>query len=442
MYNCFSLDEYNERFTGSYFVSTYPPFSVWTQDQIPEVHQVLNTLPDSSNTTSLGIYVHIPFCAQRCSYCYYQSYDDKSAGEVENYFDALVCELEMYKRMPLLAARKPSFIYFGGGTPSLPNAHLIEKLLCKLQNIISWSRAKEVTFECAPKTVSEKKMRILKQAGVTRISLGIQSFDDDVLLLNNRIHLSDDIERAYEVIRCAGFDVVNIDLMVGLPGETRESFMNSVDQTIKLGADCITIYQLEIPQNTPLYRNLEQNNVKKQPASWSIKRERLAEGFDRLEVAGYSIRSAYAVVRDPAQHPFVYQDEQYHGADLLGIGVASFSYLQGVHFQNQTSFSSYMNCIQHDQLPLSRAYVLNDDERMIRELVLQLKLGYTDFTYLSEKFGHYTDKRIIDTLQEFSDHGWLRMDKKGVTMTREGLLCVDHLIPSLYLPQHQNIRYS
>jgi oxygen-independent coproporphyrinogen-3 oxidase len=388
------------------------------------------------------LYVHLPFCLQRCQYCYYLSYADKSGEQIDRYLDALTTELEIYSRMPALKGRSVDFVYFGGGTPSLLSASRIHQLLTRIKTLFPWNSAREVTFECAPKTVTETKLKELHAAGITRVSLGVQQLDDEVLERNGRIHLVRDVERAYSEIRRFHFRTVNIDLMVGMVGETDTSFRESLERIIDMQPESITIYQLEIPLNTPLYRALRNESDQLRPASWSLKRTRLAAGFSRLEDAAYLVRSGYAAVCDRQHYDFVYQDAQYEGADLLGIGVSSFSYLAGVHFQNLPSLDMYLRSLEAEDLPWGRAYALSDTERYVREFVLQLKLGKVDADYFRRKFGIEIIQRFAEPLQSSADAGWLTFNDDAVVMTREGLLRVDRLIPSFYLPKHRNVRYS
>jgi oxygen-independent coproporphyrinogen-3 oxidase len=430
-----------EPLEGNYFVSTYPPFSTWSSEDVPEVDRVLAT-PPAAFGVPLGLYVHIPFCVKRCDYCYYLSYTDKSAEQIDVYADALLRELKAYRERPLLADREPAFVYFGGGTPSLLSGSSIARLLAGLQRVFPWTSAQEVTFECAPQTVTPAKMRTLNDAGVTRVSLGIQQFNDVVLKTNGRVHLVRDIEQAWPAIREVGFDVVNVDLMVGMLGETDETFFDSLERVIALAPDSVTIYLLEIPLNTPLYCALSAGALLEPPPGWEVKRARLKRAFARFEQCGYAVRSAYAAVRDPQRHRFVYQDEQYHGADLLGIGAASFSYLNGVHYQNAASFDGYMAAVREGDLPISRAHALSDEERLVREFVLQLKLGAVDAGKFQSRFGVDVLRRFEEPLRSFADEGWLAVEGGSINLTRDGLVRVDRMLPSFYLPEHQGLRYT
>lgn len=430
-----------EPLVGNYFVSTYPPFSSWRADEVESVSRALQTPAAAAGAPPLGLYVHVPFCVERCDYCYYLSGKPGSAKEMDTYTRGLVRELELLARAPALRGRELEFAYFGGGTPSLLPAPAMERLLGELSGLTPWTQAREVTFECAPRTATRGRMAVLRRAGVNRVSMGVQQLHDGVLRANGRVHLVADVLAAYEEIRRWGFDKVNIDLIVGLVGETDETFFSSLEATMALEPDSVTIYQLEVPRGTPLYRLMAAGRTAP-PASWTTKRTRLAGAFERLEAGGWSVRSAYAAARDRDRSAFVYQDSQYHGADLLGVGAASFSYLGGVHSQNEASVTRYLALLDAGELPTRRARVLTDAERCVRELVLQLKLGRADASWFRERFGVELAEEFAGRLAPLASAGWLTVDVDGVTMTRAGLLRVDHLLPALYLPEHQGIRYT
>lgn len=430
----------DEPLVGSYFVSAYPPFSRWSAEAALAYRARLDAGPEPDNPP-LGLYVHVPFCVRRCEYCYYLAYAGETHERVDDYIDAVLSEAQQYADTALIADRPLSFVYVGGGTPSLLSAGSIERLMGGLRQRFCWDAVEEVSFECAPQTVTEQKLQAMLGAGVTRVSLGAQQLDDRVLELSGRVHLVDQIERAYEEMRQAGFDIVNLDLMVGMVGESAGSFERSLERVIALAPESVTIYQLEIPLNTPLYRALEEGRVEGL-ASWRTKRQRLAAAFERLEDAGYSVRSAYAAVRDPGRHRFRYQDAQYHGADLLGLGVSAFSYLGGVHHQNRAALGAYTKATDSGRLPLGRACVLSEQERLVREFVLQLKLGRADRSYFEAKFGIDLAERFAEPCLEYERGGWLQVDDREVHLTRSGLLRADRLLPAFYLPEHRGVRYS
>ena len=423
---------------GNLFVSAYPPFSCWKPEYVTDIDRMLGT--SSQNDVPLGLYVHIPFCLERCHFCYYRSFADPTPKTIDSYLDALINEIRIYSESPQLAGRRLAFTYFGGGTPSLLSAGQLQRLFRGIQSAFPWTDIQEVSFECSPKTVTRERLETLRRAGVTRISMGVQQMNDDVLRQSGRVHLVHDIRRAYGEIRQFDFDVVNIDLMVGLVGETDESFRDSLRQVISMSPDSITFYQLEIPPNTPLFRALRNNEVTS-PANWDVKRARLTEAFAMLETDGYTLRSAYAAVRDPLRHPFLYQDMQYHGADLVGTGLASFSYVAGTHYQNIASLRAYNESLVADRLPYNRGYVLNGQEQAVREFVLQLKLGKVEASYFLHKFDINICERFSNPLRRFASEGLLSFDADAVTLTRQGLLRVDRMLPEFYLSQHRNASY-
>jgi oxygen-independent coproporphyrinogen-3 oxidase len=424
---------------GNYFVSAYPPFSCWTPERVRDFRRALRRPGDDGRP--LGLYVHVPFCIERCSYCYYLSHDDR-LGQAADYLQALLREARTYAAMPAVAGRRPAFVYFGGGTPSLLSESRSATLLEGLQSAFDWSAVRETTFECAPRSVTESKLRRLKGGGVTRLSLGVQALDDRVLRASGRVHLAADAERAYAAIRRVGFDTVNLDLIAGLPEETADSFFDGLQRVIALAPDSVTIYQLEIPHNTPLYRRLLRGGPAPALPGWDVKRARLGEAFARLEGAGYAVSSAYAAIREPARHRFLYQELQYRGADLVGLGVSSFSYLSGVHQQNLAALDPYLSRLAAGRLPLWRAYALSDDERLVRQVVLQLKLGGIETDFFSRRFGVDVLERFAAPLGCLEERGWLRRDGGALRLTRDGLLRVDRLIPEFYRAEHRGLRYS
>ncbi len=426
---------------GNYFVSTYPPFSCWTADQVDAVTHVLNKSQPVPNKNPLGLYLHIPFCAERCEYCYYRSYAKPTHEQTDRYIDTLLTELIQPAAAPAVTGRPLDFAYFGGGTPSLLSAAQIKRLLAGVSELLPLNAAREVTFECAPQSATPERLAVLRESGVTRISLGVQQLNDDVLKKSGRIHRVESVERAVADIKQLDFPVVNLDLMVGLVGETEETFFNSLNRIIELQPVSVTIYLLEIPANTPLYQAMQTNADELQPAGWDIKRDRLARAFERLEQNGYAVRSGYAVVRKQETAGFVYQEAQYKGADLICVGLSSFGYFDGVHYQNQASLDRYLDSVSEFGHARVRACELTEEERMAREFVLQLKLGGARADYFKQKFGVDLSQQFALPLAACSDRGWLTFDQNGVTLTRAGLLRVDRLIPAFYLPQHRDKTY-
>jgi len=438
--DCNSPRDLAEPLEGSYFVSTYPPFSVWNEAEIDACEQALARPPSTGRL--LGLYVHIPFCVERCRYCYYLSHANPDPAVVDRYLDAVATELSRLAHAPYLCGRPLGFLYFGGGTPSLLSPQQIRRLMSAIGQSFDCTAAAEVTFECAPQTATIDRLVALRDHGVTRVSMGVQQLDDEVLRASGRVHLVRDVERAWPQIRAVGFDVVNLDLIVGLANETEKRFFDSLERVVDLGPESVTLYQLEVPLNTPLYRALRDGQVDAELPDWPTKHERLRRAFDRLEACGYTIRSAYSAVKDPERHRFVYQDEQYGGADLLGIGASSFSFLGGIHHQNHASLRRYVEAVEQGHLAITRAHVLDPAEQAVRSFMLQLKLGAVDLVGLRDELGFDARTELADQLHEFEGSGWLTGDDQRLEVTRAGLPLVDRMIPAFYLEHHRDVRYS
>lgn len=430
-----------ETTVGSYFVSNYPPYSFWSPSRVQDAHAVFDRPP--APDTPLGIYLHIPFCRKRCHFCYFKVYTDKNAPEVERYLDAVAREMALYAEKAFIGGRKPKFIYFGGGTPSYISSRQLTGLVDALKRVLPWDQAEEVTFECEPGTLTEGKLEVIKRLGVTRLSLGIENFDDRILKTNGRAHASKEIDRAYRFARSIGFPQINIDLISGMVGETEENWRECVRKTIALDPDSVTIYQMEVPYNTTLFQQMKVFGQETAPvANWKTKREWVGYAFAELERAGYTVRSAYTAVKDPSRTRFLYTDLLWTGADMLGLGVASFSHVQGTHFQNEHDFEAYCDKLGRGVLPIYRALTPTPDERAIRELILQLKLGRVGNAYFREKFGMEIGQRFAAPLKELREEGFLAADADGVRLNRDGLLQVDRLLHGFFLPEHRNARYT
>ena len=203
---------------GNYFVANYPPFSFWKPENVGDVQAALERPPAPGN--SLGLYVHIPFCRKRCHFCYFKVYTEQNAARVQQYIDAAVAELKIYSDKPFIGGRWLDFIYFGGGTPSYLSVKQLADLTGRLKALLPWDQVQEVAFECEPGTLTEAKLEAIKAMGVTRLSLGVENFDDHILEINGRAHHSQEIERAYGFARSTGFDQINIDLIAGMVEET------------------------------------------------------------------------------------------------------------------------------------------------------------------------------------------------------------------------------
>lgn len=430
-----------ETTAGSYFISNYPPYSFWNREHVRHAYDALDRTPRAG--TPLGIYVHIPFCRKRCHFCYFKVYTGKDSAEIDRYLEALVGELTLYSERRFINGRTPTFIYFGGGTPSFLSTRQLSRVVDAMQRLLAWDKAEEIAFECEPGTITEGKLEILKGMGVTRLSLGIENFDESILRANGRAHGAKEIDKAYEAARSIGFPQINIDLIAGMMGETEENWRECVRRTIALNPDSVTIYQMEVPHNTTIFKEMRVLGQEVAPvADWATKRRWVSFAFSELETSGYTVTSAYTAVKDPGNTRFLYRDLLWTGADMIGLGVASFSHVSGTHFQNEHDWDPYIEKISEGTLPVFRALTPNDEERMIREFILQMKLGHVHREYFRRKFGVDVGERFDTSLKQMEQQGLVHLDAESLRLSRGGLLQVDRLLHSFFLPQHRDVRYS
>jgi oxygen-independent coproporphyrinogen III oxidase len=430
-----------ETTVGNYFVSNYPPFSFWKPERVPEAFAALRRPPKPG--TDLGIYLHIPFCRKRCHFCYFKVYTDKNANAIKAYIDAAIKELQLYAREAFVGGRKPTFVYFGGGTPSYLSVDQLRRLTDGMKAILPWDQVEEVTFECEPGTLNDQKLKAIREMGVTRLSLGVENFNDHILEINGRAHHSAEIARSYAFARALEFPQINIDLIAGMVEETEENWRDCIRKTIEMQPDSVTIYQMEVPYNTTIYKEMKAEGKLVAPvADWMTKRRWVSEAFESLEQAGYTVGSAYTAVKSKEKTRFLYRDRLWAGADLLALGVASFGHIGGTHFQNHHEFEPYINALTDGKLPIYRALTPTDEERLIREVILQLKLGQISRAYFEKKFGVDICERFAEAMQTLQSWGYLTVQGDAVVLNREGLLQVDRLLHEFFLPQHKHARYA
>lgn len=426
---------------GSYFVSNYPPFSQWQSEFVPEIHAALTSEPNRD--VPLGLYLHVPFCRKRCKFCYFRVYTNQNASAIEQYVESLGREIELLGQQSAVKGRPLRVVYFGGGTPSYLSSKQLLFLRDTLRQTISWDHAEEVTFECEPGTLNLEKVKTLKEIGVTRVSLGVENFNDAILEENGRAHLSPEIFRAYDWLQQVGFPQINIDLIAGMIGETDENWHQCLDQALKLEPDNITVYQMELPFNTLISKEMREQGITSPVADWPTKRRWVSETMDRFLGAGYQISSGNEFVKSLDTDRFVYRDNLFRGADLLASGVSAFGHFQGVHYQNVDHIEDYQRIVlEEGRLPINRALRPTVHQELIREFVLQMKEGHVGAAAFQKKFGIDVFKEFAVPLRNQQAAGYLEVDGDEVRLTRKGLLQVDSLLPEYFEPQHRQVRYT
>jgi oxygen-independent coproporphyrinogen-3 oxidase len=424
---------------GNHFISNYPPYSCWSSEGIGAF---VASLEEPSATGPLSLYVHLPFCEQRCMYCCYRTHLAATPHKVDRYIDAMLVEMSLLADRPAVAGRPLLAAYFGGGSPSYLSAEQLRRLLTALTTRFDCSRVEEFCVECDPHSTTPEKLAVLKEFGVTRVSLGFQTLEDQILVLMSRVSERNDCLAAYERVRASGIAQVNIDLLAGLPWQTDENWSATLDDVIALAPDCVTIYQMDLTYNSRLHKSIQFGRPFVLP-DWPTKRRWVSDAFGRLERAGYDVCNAYMCARDRRNYRLVYLEENcWRGNDLVAFGETAFGYLHQTHYQNADSYNGYVEPLRQGDLPLRRVRQANREERLRREVILQLKTGTLNSGYFQDKFGIDLVDYFLPVFQKLRQAGMLTIGDGGVQLTREGLVQVDWLLPKFYLPRHIGLRYT
>lgn len=310
-------------------------------------------------TRAGGLYIHIPFCRQKCRYCDFASY----AGEenrIDTYLSALEKEAALYKSALF------DTLYIGGGTPSLLSPKQLEKLFQMVEQYFGTvKKFSESTLEANPESLTEEKLNFLKSAGLNRLSIGLQSFDNSVLKRIGRIHDTEMFLRAYEMARAAGFDNINVDLIAGLPDQTEGQFLEGLQKLIALKPEHISVYALQVEEGTPFYIEGVQADEDLVRREWEQAHFMLAEsGYTHYEISNFA-RPGFE-----SKHNINY----WKNGEYLGLGCAAASYQNGIRRSNERSLTSYLQQIVRGQIPVSFQESLTGKEKEGEQIMLGLRM--------------------------------------------------------------------
>lgn len=283
-----------------------------------------------------ALYLHVPFCRRKCAYCDFASWAGREEA-IEPYLRALRGEIRAQGER-WAAGRTVTSVFFGGGTPSLLSGGQVQALLDELRAAFAFSPDAEITLEGNPGTLTRENLRAYRQAGVNRLSLGVQSFSDALLARVGRIHTAKQAEEAVSLARETGFDNLNLDLMYGLPGQTEEDFSQSVRRAAQLGVEHLSLYSLILEEGTPLFRAVQAGECALPDDETTLAMQHAAEAF--LSQAGYTRYeiSNYAKEGRECRHNLLYWSR----GEYLGLGCAAHSLMEETRFSNPERLDEYL----------------------------------------------------------------------------------------------------
>ena len=381
-----------------------------------------------------SLYVHVPFCAQKCEYCAF--FSEASSGELINrYVDAVVRELEL-----VAPELQPKTIFFGGGTPSILNLRQWEKILRTLERL-GLHGAEEFTVECNPATVSPDKAKLLRSLGVNRISMGVQSLDEALLDRLGRVHSRAMVFQSFDVLRQAGFDNVNIDLMFAIPGQTMEVWRATLAEALAMGSEHLSSYEVIYEEDTPLYAQLKAGefDVDEDLACAmydELIARALAAGFHQYEIANFAKDAASNVqcaTFNPPSRACRHNLNYWRGTDFHGLGPSATGYVRGVRTKNWSNTQLYCEQLEKGKRAIESREELAPLARAGETAAFGLRTtaGWP-FEEFRRTTGHDLREQWSADMTACVQHGWGQISDDAFRLTRHGLRFADaaaELIP-------------
>lgn len=371
-----------------------------------------------------GLYLHVPFCFHKCHYCDFYSITRQSPQRMEQYVDRVLREADLWAAStaaggPVL---RPRTIFFGGGTPTLLPVVQMHKLIAGIKQRFDFSAVEEWTVEANPKTIDAEYCRVLRDAGVDRISFGAQSFDQAELAMLERHHAPDDVRASVEIARNAGFKRLNIDLIYAIPGQDLSSWQRSLESALRLGTDHISCYALTYEPNTPMAVRKRLGEFA--AAEESLELSMLRHARTRLREAGlppYEI-SNYAEAGQKCLHNLMY----WTGGNYIGLGPSAASHVSGWRWKNRPHLGEWEQATDAHNLPAADVEQLPPFRRAAERIMLQLRLTQgVEYDEFAEYTGYEARDAFADPLARLSKLGLIESDANGFRVSEAGVPVAD-----------------
>lgn len=367
-----------------------------------------NNFKNEKAPRNLGLYIHIPFCRTKCLYCDFCSFVSRDEQQREAYVGALLREIEARGTKDYSV----DTVYFGGGTPSLLSAEQIGRILGEIKESFNVSPDAEITLECNPMTVSDgdKYFKELRALGVNRLSLGVQSAVDGELKLIGRRHSFEEAKATFLAARGAGFENISVDLMLGIPSQTFDSLRASANQVIKLAAEHISIYSLQLEEGTPLYRMRERYSLADDDAAADMY-ELVVKMMKDAGYRHYEISNFARGGRESKHNCKYWRLDEY-----LGLGLAAHSDFGGKRLENTRDMERYLG----GEWLQAESYISNS-EREFEFLMLGFRTadGISKSEFLA-RFGVDFDEKYGEKMEKFKKMGYFCEKGDALALTESG----------------------
>ena len=355
----------------------------------------------------IGLYVHVPYCKQKCIYCAFCSFCDKNET-IEKYFEKLKEELMFHKKE--LENKSIKSIFIGGGTPSFVDANLISDLLSFVKHEFKTQKNAEISIEGNPDSISLEKAKIWKKCGINRVSVGLQSTNNKTLKLLNRPHTFEDYLKAINCLKQAGFKNINSDILLGIPNQTVTEIKSTIKTLHSLGLTHISAYGLMIEDKTPLKKMVDEGKIKEIGEEDAVAlyntvcKELKKYGYNRYEISNFSLEGF------ECKHNLNY----WNRGEFLGVGIAAYSFLNGTHFQNTINLDEYLNT-KYKKHNIEKESIKTAQEEFIM-LALRLERGL-DLNKFKKKFGVDFLKKYEKQTQKLLQNGLIKIENNHIKIT-------------------------
>lgn len=367
-----------------------------------------------------ALYVHIPFCSTKCHFCDFTVYTNKTDDMREQYVQRLCQEIARFPEYhPVFPRFKIDTMYFGGGTPGLLSSEQLIRILETCRRTYSFNPDCEISIEFDPNSVSLEKALALKDAGFTRVSVGVQSFNDELLKQSNRAHTVQAVYRAFDILSKAGFTNTNLDLIYPLPGLTQDVWMDSVQQALRLEPACISLYGLEVWPGTAYYNWLEKGKLKLPSPSEEVAMYTAA--VDALESAGFVARSTNGYVHPGRAETYCrFLDYYWRTWPMLGFGVSAKSAVSDRLWVNVKGLRDYMQRVDAGEPVMDLVAYMSKAQEMRRVMIRGLKACEVSKHEFLQRFGVEMESVFGETIGTLVADGLLANEESRVCLTRKG----------------------
>lgn len=360
----------------------------------------------------ISLYIHIPFCKKKCDYCDFLSFPYKD-NEMDSYLKALNQEIVLYGQ---LYKQEVKSIFIGGGTPSLLSGEQMKDLMTTIKENFLLSDC-EISMESNPGTLSLDKLNAYKAAGINRISMGVQSLEDDMLKTLGRIHSADTVRDSVKKIKSAGFNNFNFDLMFGLPGQTLKQLEYTVNEMIKLNPTHISAYSLKYEEGTVFYDKLEKDELS--PISDELDRDMYHKIIEKLESAGY-LQYEISNFSKPGLecvHNLVYWQKE----DYLGIGLGAHGCIDNERVYNTSDMATYISRVDDQKLPREGADPINREDDIFEYIILNLRLNQgLSLSSFKECYDYDFLIKEKNTIRELIEEGLMILKGDRLSLSTRG----------------------